>query len=65
MKIMRKNIILEHDQVTHTLLEKKILQNLNYQFLVGMPFCFQTQERLYFVMNFIRGGELFNHLHKK
>ena len=63
MKIMRKNIILEHDQVTHTLLEKKILQNLNYQFLVGMPFCFQTQERLYFVMNFIRGGELFNHLH--
>ena len=64
MKIMRKNIILEHDQVTHTLLEKNILQNLNYQFLVGMPFCFQTQERIYFVMNFIRGGELFNHLHK-
>ena len=63
MKIMKKNIILEHDQVSHTLLEKKILQNLNYQFLVGMHFCFQTQERIYFVMNFIRGGELFNHLH--
>ena len=27
MKIMKKNIILEHDQVSHTLLEKKILQN--------------------------------------
>ena len=64
MKIMKKNIILEHDQVSHTLLEKKILQNLNYQFLVGMVFCFQTQERIYFVMNLIRGGELFNHLHK-
>ena len=64
MKIMKKNIILEHDQVSHTLLEKQILQNLNYQFLVGMVFCFQTQERIYFVMNFIRGGELFNHLHK-
>ena len=64
MKIMKKNIILEHDQVSHTLLEKKILQNLNYQFLVGMDFCFQTQERIYFVMNFIRGGELFNHLRK-
>ena len=62
MKIMKKNIILEHDQVSHTLLEKNILQNLNYQFLVGMDFCFQTQERIYFVMNFIRGGELFNHL---
>ena len=64
MKIMKKNTILEHDQVSHTLLEKKILQKLNYQFLVGMVFCFQTQERIYFVMNFIRGGELFNHLHK-
>ena len=63
MKIMKKNVILEHNQVKHTLLEKKILQNLNYQFLVGMDFCFQTQERIYFVMNFIRGGELFNHLH--
>ncbi len=63
MKIMKKNTILEHDQVSHTLLEKKILQNLNYHFLVGMPFCFQTQERIYFVMNFIRGGELFHHLH--
>jgi serum/glucocorticoid-regulated kinase 2 len=62
MKIMRKNVILENGQVTSTLLEKNILQNLNYQFLVGMDFCFQTQERIYFVMNFIRGGELFKHL---
>ena len=60
---MKKNIIIEHDQVTHTLLEKNILQNLNYQFLVGMDFCFQTEERIYFVMNFIQGGELFTHLH--
>ena len=62
MKIMRKNVILENGQVTNTLLEKNILQNLNYQFLVYMDFCFQTQERIYFVMNFIRGGELFKHL---
>ena len=62
MKIMRKNVILENGQVKNTLLEKNILQNLNYQFLVGMDFCFQTQERIYFVMNFIRGGELFKHL---
>ena len=62
MKIMRKNVILEKGQITNTLLEKNILQNLNYQFLVGMDFCFQTPERIYFVMNFIRGGELFKHL---
>ena len=64
MKILKKNVILEHDQIKNILLEKKILENLNYQFLVGMDFCFQTQERIYFVMNFIRGGELFNHLYE-
>ncbi len=63
MKILKKNVILEHDQIKNILLEKKILENLNYQFLVGMDFCFQTQERIYFVMNFIRGGELFSHLY--
>ena len=62
MKIMKKDVLLEHNQVKSVLLEKKILQNLNYRFLVGMVFCFQTQERIYFVMNFIRGGELFKHL---
>ena len=62
MKIMKKDVLLEHNQVKSALLEKKILQNLNYKFLVGMVFCFQTQERIYFVMNFIRGGELFKHL---
>ena len=62
MKIMKKDVLLEHNQVKSALLEKKILQNLNYPFLVGMVFCFQTQERIYFVMNFIRGGELFKHL---
>ena len=64
MKSMKKNILLEKDTVQNTLLEKKILENLNYQFLVGMVFCFQTEERIYFVMPFIRGGELFQHLNK-
>ena len=64
MKIMKKDVLIEHNQIKSILLEKKILQNLNYKFLVGMEFCFQTQERIYFVMNFIRGGELFQHLYK-
>ena len=63
MKSMKKDILLEHNQVRCILTEKKILQNLNYQFLVGMVFCFQTEERIYFVMPFIRGGELYQHLH--
>ena len=62
MKSLKKDVLLDEDQVQSTLLEKNILQNLNYPFLVGMEFCFQTEERVYFVLPFVRGGELFQHL---
>ena len=62
MKSLKKDILLDQDQVENTILEKKILQSLDHPFLVGMIFCFQTEERIYFVMPFIRGGELFQHL---
>jgi serum/glucocorticoid-regulated kinase 2 len=59
MKSLRKDVLLDNDQVESTLIEKKILENLNFPFLVGMVWCFQTQERIFFVMPFIQGGELF------
>ena len=64
MKSLKKNVLLDEDQVESTLLEKNILQSLDYPFLVGMVFCFQTEERVYFVLPFIQGGELFQHLRK-
>ena len=62
MKSLKKDVLLDNDQVESTILEKKILQTLDHPFLVGMVFCFQTEERIYFIMPFIRGGELFQHL---
>ena len=62
MKSLKKDVLLDQDQVESTLLEKKILESLDHPFLVGMVFCFQTEERIYFIMPFIRGGELFQHL---
>jgi len=32
--------------------------------LVGMQFVFQTDQKIFFVMKFVRGGELFMHLRK-
>jgi len=64
MKSLKKNVILDQDQLENTLLEKKILQSLEHNFLVSLVFCFQTPERIYFVMPFMRGGELFQHLKK-
>lgn len=37
----------------------------DHPFLVGMRYVFSTELRIYFVMRFIRGGELSRHLKRK
>ena len=64
MKSLKKDVLIDQDQIENTMLEKNILQELDHKFLVGLVFCFQTIERIYFVMPFLRGGELFQHLRK-
>ena len=62
MKTLRKDVILEYDKVQSTHLEKEILKNLNHPFLVSLEYIFQTEHKIFFVLNFVRGGELFTHL---
>merc|ERR1719263_25455 len=64
MKSLRKDVIIDYDQIESTLLEKKILLEADHPFLVGMEFVFQTDLKIFFVMKFVRGGELFMHLRK-
>ncbi len=64
MKSIKKDVLIDHDQIENTMLEKKILQSVNHPFLCSLVFCFQTEDRIYFIMNFVRGGELFQHLKK-
>jgi serine/threonine protein kinase len=59
IKVIRKDMLLEYDQIESTLLEKEILFSADHPFLLGMDFLFQTDTRLYFVMPFVRGGELY------
>ena len=64
MKSLKKDLLIEQEQIENTLLEKEILQTIDYPLLCGLIFCFQTEERIYFVMPFLSGGELFQHLRK-
>ena len=59
IKAIRKDVLLDFKQVQNTRLEKDILFSCDHPFLVGMEYLFQTQTRLYFVMPFVRGGELY------
>merc|ERR1719336_2833590 len=65
MKILRKKAIVARNQVEHTKSERKILQALQHPFLMKLRFAFQTDSKLYFVLDYYRGGELFFHLKKR
>lgn len=62
LKSMKKVDIVENERLEHTKVEKMILKHLSHPFLVNLEFCFQTQEKIFFGMAFLRGGEIFQHL---
>lgn len=65
MKIMRKEDVLLRNQVKHTLTERHVLQTVRHPFIVGLQFAFQTDQKLYLVLPFMSGGELFFHLRRE
>jgi serine/threonine protein kinase len=64
MKVLDKKHILDHNEVQHTLAEKNILQRVRHPFLVNLNWSFQTEDKLYFILDFVNGGELFFHLQR-
>lgn len=65
MKSIKKEVMLENDQIESAKMEKKILLHNKHPFLVKMSYIFQTEDKVFFVMNLVRGGELFTILNKE
>lgn len=59
MKILKKSKIIEKDQLEHTKAEKIILSHVNHPFITSLKYCFHTTHKIYFVLEFMKGGELF------
>ncbi|KAI9303950.1 kinase-like domain-containing protein [Cunninghamella echinulata] len=62
MKVLRKSRIISRSEVTHTMAEKTVLAKVRNPFIVPLKFAFQSPDKLYLVLAFINGGELFHHL---
>lgn len=62
MKIIRKANIVERSEVEHTLAERNVLAKIQNPFIVNLKFSFQSPDKLYLVLAFANGGELFHHL---
>ncbi|XP_051955037.1 protein kinase C eta type-like isoform X2 [Xyrauchen texanus] len=65
LHVLGKGSFGKDDDVESTMIEKRVL-TLAHQnpFLTQLYYCFQTAERLYFVMEFVNGGDLMFHIQK-
>lgn len=68
IKVLKKNFIIENREVESTRSEKRVFLIANrerHPFLINLFACFQTENRIYFVMDFISGGDLMHHIQKE
>ncbi|KAF8890008.1 kinase-like domain-containing protein [Gymnopilus junonius] len=65
LKTIRKAHIVNRNEITHTLAERLVLAQVDSPFIVPLKFSFQSEQKLYLVLAFVNGGELFHHLQRE
>lgn len=65
MKVIKKRDIMKKNLVRYTKSERNVLIAVDHPFIVTLRFAFQTEQRLYLIMDYIPGGELFTRLNEQ
>uniref|UniRef100_A0A3Q3MZK1 Serum/glucocorticoid regulated kinase 2 n=1 Tax=Mastacembelus armatus TaxID=205130 RepID=A0A3Q3MZK1_9TELE len=66
VKVLQKKVILKKKEQKNIMAERNVLlKSLKHPFLVRLHYSFQTSEKLYFVLDYVNGGELFFHLQRE
>ncbi|XP_056647796.1 ribosomal protein S6 kinase 2 beta isoform X1 [Diorhabda carinulata] len=64
MKVLKKATLRVRDR-HRTKMERNILVDVEHPFIVKLHYAFQTEGKLYLVLDFLRGGDLFSRLSKE
>lgn len=67
IKVLKKEFIIENDEIESTKSEKRVFLVANkerHPFLLNLHACFQTETRVYFVMEYISCGDLMLHIQR-
>ncbi|XP_064643227.1 protein kinase C iota type-like isoform X2 [Lineus longissimus] len=66
MKVIKKELVNDDDDIDWVQTEKHVFETAsNHPFLVGLHSCFQTASRLFFVIEFVNGGDLMFHMQRQ
>ncbi|XP_046840899.1 ribosomal protein S6 kinase beta-1-like [Xenia sp. Carnegie-2017] len=66
MKVLKKATIVRSQKDTaHTKAERNILEAVKHPFIVDLIYAFQTDGKLYLILEYLSGGELFMHLERE
>ena len=62
MKSMSKRLLEEYGQIEQTITERDVLFQTVHPFLVGAHFTFQNDTKIFLILDYVPGGELFGRL---
>ncbi|XP_016085205.1 ribosomal protein S6 kinase beta-1 [Sinocyclocheilus grahami] len=66
MKVLKKAMIVRNAKDTaHTKAERSILEEVKHPFIVDLIYAFQTGGKLYLILEYLSGGELFMQLERE
>jgi serine/threonine protein kinase len=65
MKVYNKKQLIDSDLIDSTMQERQILLEISNPYILGLHYAFQTTKRLYFITDFINGGDLFSYIRSK
>ncbi|KAL2629962.1 hypothetical protein R1flu_014648 [Riccia fluitans] len=64
MKTILKEAVIANQQTERARTERQVLEALHHPYLVTLRYAFQTEKKLFIVLDYLNGGELFFHLQK-